>query len=201
MKGECIVLEAEPFSIVVLAGGRSSRMGQDKAVLPWGNRDFLNSMLVKLLTLSDDVVVVSNITRNLMPPIREVPDIIPQKGPLSGIHAGLVNARYARVFVTACDVPFLIPDIVHQIVNTVGIADGAVVVRKEKIEPLLACYHKSCTAVAQELLIKEKYSVMGLLDRVNWVAVTCLDELDDCYFMNVNTCEEYEKAKIILGKR
>jgi len=200
VKGACIVLEGNRFSIVVLAGGQSSRMGCDKAALPWENGDILHNLLLKMLTLSDDILVVSNITRNIKLPVRQVPDILMSKGPLSGIHAGLFYARYSRVFVTACDTPFLKPEIIPIIVQSLESQDGAVTVRKGKIEPLLACYRKPCAAIIEELIPKEQYSVLRLLDKIHWVPVTCLDELDDCLFTNINTYSDYEKAKLILGR-
>lgn len=120
MKEECRALEAKQFSVIVLAGGQSRRMGWDKATLSWEHGDILGSLLTRLLPLSDDVLVVSNFVRTISETIRQVADIIPCKGPLSGIHAGLMYACHDLVFVTACDVPFLLPELVPQIVHSVG---------------------------------------------------------------------------------
>lgn len=200
MNEVCPVLEAESFSVIVLAGGQSRRMGRDKAALSWEHGDMLGSLLTRLLPLSDDVLVVSNTVRAIAEPVRQVPDILPSKGPLSGIHAGLMYARHDLVFVTACDVPFLVPELVPELVHAVGVADGSVAVYKEKIEPLFACYRKRCAAVIEQLLAGEHYRVTDLLAKINWVPVRQLDELDDCCFMNVNTGNDYEKAKAILAK-
>jgi len=200
VKEVCPGLAAEAFSVVVLAGGQSSRMGQDKASLPWDDRDILGSLLHRFLPLSDDVVVVSNAVRKIPENVRQVADIIPAKGPLSGLHAGLLSAHHDLVFVTACDVPFLAPELVLQLVQAVGKTDGSAVVYKNKIEPLLACYRKSCAAVIEKLLKIKQYRVTDFLAQINWAAVHQLDELDDCCFMNVNTDDDYKKAKAILAK-
>ena len=200
MKEVCPALAAEQFSVIVLAGGQSRRMGQDKATLSWDHSDILGSLLTRLLSLSDDVLVVSNTIRIIAEPARQVADIIPGKGPLSGIHAGLMYARHDLVFVTACDVPFLVPKLVPKIVHSIGLADGSVAVYKDQIEPLFACYRKNCVAVIEQLLVGKQYRVTDFLARINWVAVQQLDELDDCCFMNVNTSNDYEKAKAILAK-
>lgn len=200
MKEVCLALAAKQFSVVVLAGGQSRRMGQDKADLSWEHGDILGSLLARLLPLSDDVLVVSNTLRKIPKLARQVVDIIPGKGPLSGIHAGLMYARHDLVFVTACDVPFLPPELVPRIVHCVGLADGSVVVYKGQIEPLFACYRKCCVAVIEQLLADKKYRVTDLLESIQWVPVQKLDELDDCYFMNVNTVIDYKKAKDLLVK-
>jgi len=196
----CHALAAKTFSVIVLAGGQSRRMGRDKAALSWEQGDLLGSLLTRLLPLSDDVLVVSNTVRSISKPVRQVADVIPSKGPLSGIHAGLLYARHNLVFVTACDVPFLEPVLVPKLVQAVGDADGSVAVYKDQIEPLFACYRKGCGAVIEQLLIEEKYRVTDFLANIHWVPVQQLDELDECCFMNVNTGSDYEKAKEILAK-
>lgn len=200
-KGVCLALEDKGFSIIVLAGGQSSRMGRDKAELSWEHGDILSSLLARLLPLSDDVIVVSNRVRSIPQSIRQVADIIPGKGPLSGIHAGLFHARHDRVFVTACDVPFLMPEIILPIVQSVGTSDGSVAVCKGQLEPLFACYRKSCSIVIEQLLATGKYRIKDLLSAIHWVPVEQEDKQADCCFMNVNTCDDYEKATAILVKR
>ncbi|MBC8016380.1 MAG: molybdenum cofactor guanylyltransferase [Sporomusaceae bacterium] len=193
-------MEDKGFSIIVLAGGQSSRMGRDKAELSWEHGDILNSLLARLLPLSDDVIVVSNVVRKIPQSVRQAADIIPGKGPLSGIHAGLVHACHDRVFVTACDVPFLMPSIILPIVQAVGTFDGSVAVNKGQLEPLFACYRKNCAIVIEQLLATGKHRMKDLLANINWMPVEQADQLAECCFMNVNTCDDYEKATAILVK-
>jgi molybdopterin-guanine dinucleotide biosynthesis protein A len=190
----------EPFSVVVLAGGQSRRMGRDKAALTWEREDILGSLLTRFLPLSDDVLVVSNIVRKIPVGARQVADVIPGKGPLSGIHAGLVHARHSRVFFTACDLPFLIPEIATQLVAAMGKADGSVVVYQGQLEPLVACYRKQQAGVIEKLLAEEKYSVRDFLAKITWVTVAEFDLFGEFCFMNLNTCDDYEKAKVVLAK-
>lgn len=199
-KGVCHALEDKEFSIVILAGGQSRRMGRDKATLSWEQGDLLSSLLTRLLPLSEDVMVSSNVVRDIAPSVRQVADIIAGKGPLSGIHAGLVHARYELVFVTACDVPFLRPELVPQLVQTIGSADGSAAVYKGQIEPLFACYRKKCAPVIEQLLTAGNYRVTDFLERIHWIPVQQWDELDDCCFMNVNTRTDYENAKVMMAK-
>jgi len=95
---------------IVLAGGRNARMGCDKSTLPWQSSDFLHTILHKLATVCTELIVVSNRPPLAdLPDVRFVSDIIPQLGPLSGIHAGLTHATSQCAFITACDMPFLQP--------------------------------------------------------------------------------------------
>lgn len=186
-----------PFSVIILAGGQSRRMGKDKAGLAWGQEDVLHSLVNRLMVLSEDVVVVSHLERTLPPTVRQVADIIPGKGPLSGIHAGLTAAQHELAFVTACDTPFLEGELVLRLVEAVGEAAASVVVYKEKIEPLFACYRKSCLPILEELLLQEQYRVQAFLEQLHWVPVSNLEGLSEWCFMNVNTPEEYVQAQKI----
>lgn len=197
MKGGCFVLEAKGFSVMVLAGGKSSRMGQDKALLAWEQGNMLGSVLTRLLSLSDDVFVSTNIERKVPQGVTQIRDVIPGKGPLSGIHAGLLCARHDLVVVTSCDMPFLKPELIYPIVHSVKNADGSVAVYKGRLEPLFACYRKNCRAIIEQLLAEENYSVRNFLNHINWVAV---QQVEDCSFMNVNTYKDYEEAKARLAK-
>ena len=74
-------------------------------------------------------------------PCRKVPDLYSAKGPLAGIHSGLSHARCEQIFVTACDMPFISPDVVRQICRQ-GKRGEVIIPRSEKcLEPLHALYH------------------------------------------------------------
>lgn len=95
---------------VVLAGGKNIRMGRNKATLPWQQADFLHVILHRLSGVCSELIVVTNTPLSIqLPNVLAVSDIIPQCGPLSGIHAGLTYASSPTAFVTACDMPYLQP--------------------------------------------------------------------------------------------
>ena len=95
-------------SAAVLAGGLSSRLGFPKAQLRLGTgRTLLEDSVRKLRRISDDTFVVANDSTFDVPGVRREPDRIEGAAALGGIHAALVAARYDRVIVTGCDMPFL----------------------------------------------------------------------------------------------
>jgi molybdopterin-guanine dinucleotide biosynthesis protein A len=102
--------EIPALSAAVLAGGKSSRMGQDKALLPLidGGQPLLGIVLERMSAIADDVFIVANEgERYEVFGRRIVPDRHPGIGALGGIHAALAHARHQHCFVVACDMPFL----------------------------------------------------------------------------------------------
>jgi molybdenum cofactor guanylyltransferase len=102
--------ERQPLSAAILAGGKSSRMGRDKALLPLvdGGAPMLAIVLDRLSAVADDLLVVA-VDRERYEPFgaRVVPDLYPGGGPLVGIHAAVAHAKHQHCLVVACDMPFL----------------------------------------------------------------------------------------------
>ena len=184
---------------VVLAGGLSSRMGRDKASLPWQETDFIHVILSQLALFCNELIVVDNNRLKLNDPkIKTIPDIIPQRGPLSGIHAGLTAASSSHVFITACDMPYIsVPAAIHLCSQSQG-WDIVVPADGNHCEPLFACYAKSCIPVIEKLLMQENRKVTELfpLVRCKKVPVEELLAFDPSrkFLRNINSPEEYDIA-------
>jgi molybdopterin-guanine dinucleotide biosynthesis protein A len=184
---------------VVLAGGRNSRMGRDKASLPWQESDFLQVILQKLASVCDELIVVTNTARpEILPNVRYVADIIPQCGPLSGIHAGLVHASSDYAFVTACDMPYLSSAAVNHICAQSPGWDAVVPGSADFYEPLFACYAKSCIVPIETLLQNNNRKTQALFPLVRCKHVP-LDEMK-CFdpqlrlLRNINSPADYQAA-------
>ena len=108
----------EDYSIVIQAGGKSTRMGLDKATLAFNGTDLLNHMVDTLSVLEQEILVISNISRKINNKnISLFPDIIKDIGPLGGLHAGLHYARSDNVLMMACDMPFINFDIISHMLS------------------------------------------------------------------------------------
>ena len=183
-----------PVSGVVLAGGRSSRLGQDKALLslPDG-RSLIAHVVARLAPLVAEVVVVATDGERLGPlPARIVPDLFPDGGALGGIYAGLAAAREARSLVVACDMPLLRPGLLRHLlalprdfdVLLPRLADG-------QVEPLHAVYSKACLEPIRRQLAAGRLRIISFLGdvRVRYVEEAELRRFDPELrsLFNVNT--------------
>jgi molybdopterin-guanine dinucleotide biosynthesis protein A len=179
-------------------------MGSDKGLLPFGGRRLIEVVLDAIGPLFPEILIVANDpTAYAGFGVRVVPDRIPGRGPLGGIHAALCSNRSPHTFCFACDMPFLNPAV---IVHLSALAPGydAVVPRSDAgCEPLHAIYGRSCLPHVERMVREDRLRLDRLFSavRVRWVDADEVRPLDPSLrsFLNVNTPEELEAARRVLG--
>jgi molybdopterin-guanine dinucleotide biosynthesis protein A len=193
------------FSGVVLAGGASRRMGQDKAALVLGGETLLARVVRLLRAATPEVFVVGPAERTLLVPgIPVVPDAQSGTGPLGAIATALAQATTDYVFVAACDMPFLRPGLVCYLADLAS-DFGVTVPRSERgLEPLHAVYARSCLPVIVAMLAERAYAAGGLCARVPTRIVEPAEwsahDPAGLSMMNVNTPTEWRAALDRAGK-
>jgi molybdenum cofactor guanylyltransferase len=182
---------------IILAGGLGSRIGCDKALLPWGDSVILNAIVSQMKKACDDVIVVRNTPLDSpIPGIRVVGDIYKQMGPLGGIHAGLTISRYDYAFVTACDMPHLPLAAIEHLFNEAAGWDIVMPATGRNYEPLFACYSRNCLPVIEDLLqrgVRKIIEILPLL-RHKTIPREYFLQHDHRIFSNINTMPEYKVA-------
>lgn len=176
---------------IVLAGGRSLRMGRDKNFLPVNGRPMIQHIVEQLLPLFDDVLIGANDAEKFAFLRRRViPDRQPGMGPLMGIMSCLAESRHELNFITACDVPALDTHFIMQLMQAAGDADITVPLSHDgRPEPLLAVYRKSVAEAAGLVLGRGDRRITDLFDMVRVKFVTMADA---GWYNNVNTMAEYQ---------
>ena len=187
----------------VLAGGRSRRMGSDKGLLRIGSRRIIEVVLGAIRVLFPEIVIVANepsVYDGLGVPV--VPDRIPGKGPLGGIHAALCASGSPHTFCVACDMPLVNPDVVAHLCALAPGYDVVVPAVEAGYEPLHAVYGQSCLPRVERMVREARLRVDELFSavRVRCVDADELRRLDPSLrsFMNVNTPNELEAARQTL---
>jgi molybdopterin-guanine dinucleotide biosynthesis protein A len=192
-------------SVVVLAGGRSSRLGRDKAFLPLAGRPLVVHTATNLASLSDDLVIVANDLERFEPlalPARLVPDEVAGQGSLMGIYSGLRAARHASALVVACDMPFLSLPLLRYMLSLAGDHDVVIPRLQGLVEPLHAVYGRSCLPFMGQALDQGRRQITTFFDqvRVRFVEEDEIDRFDPLHrtFLNVNTLEDWEQAQRLV---
>ena len=181
---------------VILAGGASSRMGSNKALLPHKGGRFIESIYRELNDIFPEVILVTNNPdQYAFLPCRKVPDIFEGMGALAGIHAGLAQSSNPAVFTVACDMPHLDPWLIRHIANR-GVGCDVVLPRSNSgYEPLHALYREGCLPVMEECLARGKRRIVSILPqlRVREIAAAEVARFDPGFdsFSNINTPQEY----------
>ena len=181
---------------VILAGGTSSRMGSDKALLPCRTGRFIETIYRLLLGLCEEVLVVTNTPEQYrFLPCRKVPDLYPGMGALAGLHAGLAGSATPWIFAVACDMPCLDEQLIRRIHALGGGCDVLIPEWAQGVEPLHAFYGKGALAAMEDALQSGSRRLVSFHSRVRVRTIPAAEValIDPGFqsFRNVNTPAEY----------
>lgn len=195
---------------VILAGGKSRRMGVDKSFLKINDRFVIEIITDLMKSIFEKVIIISNEPKDYESLGQDIfTDIYKNKGPLAGIHSGLINAKNEKIFVISCDVPFMTKEIIDFIINyksekfvKVAKADGY-------IQQLCGMYSKDCIELAEKILNGEILSDLkknSVLELIEYSETEIIDiekhrVLKGSEFSNMNTLKDYEEVKIKFNKK
>jgi molybdopterin-guanine dinucleotide biosynthesis protein A len=205
MTGEPALCPELDLSAVILAGGRSSRLGRDKSLLVLDGQPLIVRTVQTLACLSEDLVVVTNDPDRYAPlslPARLVPDEARGVGSLMGIYSGLRAARHSYAIVVACDMPFLNVALLRHMAALAEDYDVVIPRIDGLLEPLHAVYGKACLRVMAELLQDGRHKIRAFFHRVR---VRYVDQEDirrfdpqGLSFFNINTAEDWAHVQAML---
>ncbi|HKF66335.1 MAG TPA: molybdenum cofactor guanylyltransferase [Vicinamibacterales bacterium] len=193
---------------IVLCGGRSTRMGSSKALLPFGSETMLQRVVRLLGTVVSPLVVVAA-------PAQELPSLPSSvavtrderegRGPLEGLRAGLKGLPdgVEIAYVTSCDVPLLVPQFVTRMVQLIGDHDIAVMEIDGFAHPLSAVYRRGTLPHVETLLAADRLRPVFLFDAVKTrrVQPSEMASVDPqlLTLRNLNTREDYLEALTMAG--
>jgi molybdopterin-guanine dinucleotide biosynthesis protein A len=196
------------FTIVVQAGGESSRMGQDKALLPFLGRPLIARVLERVAPLGDEVLLTTNQPQDyrfLNLPL--FPDIIPDRGALGGVYTALHSARGDLVALVACDMPFANPKLLAYQLETLVEGGYDAVIPKEEggTEPFHAVYRReTCLPAVRAAIQADKWRVDSWFAQVK-IHFLSAEEIrpydpNGLAFVNVNDPQEFRQAEALALK-
>jgi molybdenum cofactor guanylyltransferase len=171
----------------LLAGGRSSRMGRDKALLPFDGRTFAEHIAEKIRRVAGSVSLIGPQEKYPLPGFA---DLLPGNGPLGGVFTALDRTRADWNLIVACDMPYVTVDLFEALFHAAESAgsDGALAGHAGHIEPLCAVYHRRCRASALAAIHRKS---LKMHDFVSSLEMSIVDFKDPGAFANINTLEEW----------
>ncbi len=193
---------------VILAGGRNSRLpGEKKALRKIDGKMIMDRIYQELSFVVDEVIIVTNEPEEFSQwDAMIVSDIDPSRCALAGVHAGIYYATYDKIFITACDTPFIKRDIIEFILSFADPKHDVIIPQGEGgLEALLAVYSKACLPLIEKnlndniFMIKKFYAK----NKVKSIALDKLKQIDPLMesFFNVNTPEDIEQADVIAKRK
>ncbi len=197
------------LSLVIQAGGQSSRMGQDKALMSFLGRPLIERVLERVSVIADEVVIVTNHPegyRYLGLPL--FPDVIPERGALGGLYTALKVGSHPEVALVACDMPFASAEILVAARAILQDENAAAVIPRTEggLEPLHAIYRRGACLPAVEAAIQaDKWRMVSWHPDVDvrYLSPKKIAQLEPTghTFMNLNTPEEFEMAEALAKEQ
>jgi len=182
----------ENATAIVLAGGQSSRMGEDKSMLSADNLPMIEKIVRQLTGHFREIVIGANdIEKYRFLNLPVIPDVEKGKGPLMGLYSTLLHSKHEINFVVACDIPDLNMDYVKELMRQAKCHEIVVPIWGDgKFEPLFAVYKKSILDKAKKLLDNGRRKIILLFESadVKYVPMQNAEK----WYKNLNTMEDYK---------
>lgn len=184
------------LAAIILAGGRSSRMGTDKGMMHFNERPLISHVIDVLRSLEiDNILIITQHGAYEQFGYPCYPDLIQFKGPLGGIYAGLSHSKANKNLVLACDMPFLTKELLSALINDIGEEDALISQHLGKAEPLCSVYASSCIPHFKNKLDTDQLKITDALQGLNTRNINFDGEswFQGNEFSNLNTPDELNK--------
>lgn len=187
---------------IILAGGKNKRMGTHKAFLKIGEKTIIEEIFAIFKGIFKEIIIVANETERFdFLGVKVVADIISLKGPLGGIHTGLLSSNNLYNFIVACDMPFINQSLVRCLLEEVEGDDVTVAEYNGGLQPLCAIYSKNCIEPIEKQLSKDNLKVTDFFKDVKVKIITEKKvagfDLKGSSFVNINTPDDCRKFKCV----
>ncbi len=183
------------FTGIILSGGKSARMGKNKAFIEVEGIPIINRIYALFKKLFNEVIIVTNEKESFANFDAKIyADILPNRGVLGGLYTGLFFSSYEHSFCVACDMPFLRKSVIEFLISKRSNYDVIVPKIKNALEPLHAIYSKRCLEPIRKVLEQGRYKVIDFYPMVKVKIIeerefSAMDPMKES-FINVNTPDE-----------
>jgi len=191
----------EKIGGIILAGGKSSRMGQNKALMRIGDKTLIEYVYDIINAFTPEIIISSNTEDYSFLNCKTIPDIYQNIGPIAGIYSSLKNSKYHKNIVISCDTPFVSSAIISELIKASNGYDITISKSNNFIEPLIGIYNKNILENLEDSISKKKYSIQKFIYSSNHKIIdidkTILEESKNS-FININNQKEFLKAQKLI---
>ena len=186
----------EHITGIVLSGGKSSRMGTDKAFLSLNGKPFMQHSIDALKPLVAEVFIVSNNKNHDVFGVKRMEDAIENAGPLAGIYSGLKQSKTDYNLVLSCDIPLINSNILQKLIAAIDDVSEIIQIESQgKTMPLIALYKKQCASKFFTLLNKGERRLQYAVNQCNTKTIALNDEAT-FFIKNINTPNELKNISL-----
>jgi len=174
------------ITVIILAGGKSSRMGQDKGLMLLNGKPMIEYIIEIAKQISTEIIIVANNDSYLKFNLPVYKDEFLDKGPLAGIYTGIKNANTEKNLILSCDVPYIQKDLIEFLISNSEKNEITVSLFQDKLHPLIGIYTKSCMPVIIDHIKRNELKVTTIFEKLK-TKLLDVNKFDSSNFRNINT--------------
>lgn len=174
---------------IILAGGKSSRMGKDKGHLKFRGKKFIQHSLDAIEPFVEEKLIVSNDCSYDVFGCRRVEDVIKDFGPVAGIYSGLINSTSEFNIILSCDIPLINERVVEKLLKSNDGQEIVLIESKGRKMPLIGLYKKQCEEKFKIAIEKGERKLNNVIEQCN-VKLVELEDSEVIFTSNINTKED-----------
>lgn len=188
------------ITTIILAGGKSTRMGEDKAMLSLDGISYIDRIVNAALKVSNTILLVSDhIKHQSVKNVSTIKDIYPNKGPLAGLYSGLSYSNTVLNLVLTCDIPMITEEILTVLINNYTTDYQAIITTvNDRKMPLVGMYSKECISTCKAQIMKNDLKMMNFLNQLQSVKNIKIPDLMKDQLLNVNTPQDVARLPISI---
>ncbi|MDP5157651.1 MAG: molybdenum cofactor guanylyltransferase [Flaviramulus sp.] len=189
------MLEKKDITGIILAGGKSSRMGTDKGFLKLNDKLFIEHSIDALKALVSEIIIISNSNDYDVFGYKRINDKVENSGPLAGIYTGLIHSETEYNLVLSCDIPLIKTELLKLLIEADEEKYDIIQFESNgKMTPLIALYKKNCTNTFYNLLNSGERRLQYAINQCEFKRIHLKKE-HDYLITNVNTNQELKDLK------
>ncbi|CAL2078114.1 molybdenum cofactor guanylyltransferase [Tenacibaculum sp. 190524A05c] len=180
---------------IILAGGKSSRMGSDKGLMHYEGKSFIQYSIEALKPIVSTIIIVSNNNEYDQFGYSRKEDTVEEFGPVAGIYAGLESSLTAYNLILSCDIPLIRTEVLESLVQNSKLEEEVILLKSQgRLMPLIALYNKECHKKFKRAIEQREHKLMNVLSECSIKIIELQDE-DSMYTTNVNTKHQLKEIE------
>ena len=188
----------DPVSAIIIAGGKSNRMGKDKRKLTLGGKSLLHIAIDLAREFSDDLIISANDRFPQFSECRTVPDKVRDEGPVMGIASCLPYLRYTHAIILSGDMPFVTHEMISRLLENETPGHACCFRSKDILQPFPGLMPVSLLEMIWKYLESGERSLHRLIDQLPATVITTGENLPEYSFLNINRPDDLRKARNIF---
>lgn len=188
------MIPKEQLTAVILAGGKSQRMGEDKAFLDLEGQPFIKYILQVVKGLTQEVMIIANTKQYDSLDVPIYPDLIEDCGPVGGIYTAMERIKTPYLLVLSCDIPLLKARVLEHLIQESIPCAANILTTGDRWQPLTAIYNSRTLPIFKKALDTKKLKLRSLLSLMDLHTIACPEDLIPC-LNNINTPNDLKNVR------